>query len=60
MTPEQIADVLERLERVEQLLADYDQYIKALRRRIDDLEYKVAPTRTVGALYGSPREGRWR
>jgi hypothetical protein len=56
MTPEdEIANVQRRLERCEQLLADYDQYIKALRSRIDELEYTRPPTFTP---YVSPVGGK--
>lgn len=43
MTPEQIADVLERLARVEQQLDDYKAYLNAMRRRIDRLESPQLP-----------------
>jgi hypothetical protein len=48
-------DVLRRLERCEQLLADYDVYIQALRSRIDELEYTRVPSFTP---YVSPVGGK--
>jgi hypothetical protein len=55
VSPNPTLDVLRRLERCEQLLADYDQYIKALRARIAELEYTRAPTFTP---YVSPVGGK--
>lgn len=62
MTPEQITDVIQRLERCEQQLEDYRQYISALRARIDRMESPQLPYGggSVNTYHVSNGPRRWR